>query len=203
MSKIQIQRMVETGDFVKHAKPAIYSTKDPYQLFAVHRLTYECYLSKKSDSPSLEGLWTPHPDFDQIPESTIYIAELEGKIVGSVSITMDGLRGLPLDSSFFRTCALVRTQRSRLVQLWRLLIKESCPIKDSIRELLLATAAEHFRAQAIETVLLFVQEDHMHTCTKFFEATPIALVRSIPETMDAPHVLLRCDLEKSADLPSA
>src|SRR5579871_4483303 len=107
-------RTIETGDFAGEYKPNIHPITHSRQLFDVYRLTYECYMSQGHFPLHPDGLWIPHPDFDHLAETTILVAELEEEIVGTVSITIDGKMGLPLDDKFARTCTLIRAGGKRI-----------------------------------------------------------------------------------------
>ncbi len=97
--------ILESGDFSGEIKPEIHPLAHSRELFEIYRLTYTCYLATANPARP-DGLWIPHANFDHIPETTILVAELDKEIVGSVSITIDGLKGLPMDREFPRNCML-------------------------------------------------------------------------------------------------
>ena len=126
MNQTPLMKVIETGDFAGESRPTIHPIATSRQLFELYHLAYECYRLEGQHLP-LNGLWIEHPDFDHIPETTILVAELNEEIVGTISITLDGTRGLPLDKGFDRTCMIMRACGIRMAQVWRVLIKESCP----------------------------------------------------------------------------
>jgi hypothetical protein len=188
-------RIIETGDFAGEIRPAIHPITHSRQLFDVYRLTYECYLARGHYLPRLDGLWIPHPDFDHVAETTILVAELEGEIVGTVSITLDGTRGLPLDEKFKNTCMLIRSGGKRLAQVWRLLVKESCSLKDPILTSLVYEAVHHLLLRGIHTSLFFVQEQHAEPCRELLNAVTLTSALSAHGLSNARSILMRAETD--------
>jgi N-acyl amino acid synthase FeeM len=203
MNKTKRMKVVETGDFAGEIKPVIHPVVHSRQLFEVYRLTHECYSANGSHLPSLDGIWIPHPEFDHIVETTILVAELDGQIVGTVSITKDGPRGLPADKQFGPTCALMRSSRRRLAQVWRLLVRESCPLKQPISTSLLSAAVHHLLSEEIQTTLFFIQDKHAELCRKLLNAITLVRTGNGRGQPNACDTLLRSDLENlKSDLKS-
>ncbi len=193
-NKIQL-KIVETGDFAGEVRPEIHKLANSRELFDLYRLTYECYQADGHPLPNADGLWIPHPEFDHLPTTTIFIAQLGGEMVGTVSITMDGTLGLPLDKKFPNTCRLNRLKGRRVAQVWRLLVRESCPIKSSIVVSLLTEATQRLMAEGAQTCLYVVQEKLTATCCDLLNAIVLTSIASAPGLPHSKSVLMLTELD--------
>lgn len=195
MDKNTPKKVVETGDFSGEAGPTIHAVANSRELFEVYRLTYECYLAVGHGRPHPDGLWIPFPEFDHIPETIIFVAELDGKIVGSITLTRDGAHGLPSDKNFNRTSLLIRTEGRKLAEVWRLVVSGSCPDKPRILTSLMAHVTKRLLSEGIQTCLLFVQAEHVDLCRQRLNVVTLSHGKTIPGSSSASSVFMRCDVE--------
>src|SRR5262249_52872424 len=138
--------------------------------------------------------WIPHPEFDHIPETQIFVAEVEGEILGSISVTQDGMRGMPIDTEFPRTSMITRSQGRRLAQVWRFLVRDSGTLKDTVICHLLSAAVNHMQVQHMEIAFLCVPEEQASACQDYMKAVPLTRLRSARGLSAAMSLLLRADL---------
>src|SRR5262245_29486021 len=81
-------------------RPIIRPIRDLAELQQVYRLTHDCYVENGYVKPHPTGMIVHYPQFDHIPETTILVAVINGRIVGSVSLTQDGPGGFSIDDDF-------------------------------------------------------------------------------------------------------
>jgi hypothetical protein len=75
---------------------------------AVHRLTYKVYLKQGYCLPHRDGLLLHYPALDGIKETRVFVAEENGRVVGTNSYTVDGPEHLPEDVDFPNEMKLLR-----------------------------------------------------------------------------------------------
>ncbi len=101
--------------------PITITTADtPDQLRDVHRLTYEAYLAEGLCGRDPSGRLQHYPHLDGIPETTVVTAMDGNKLVGTVSITVDGPAGLHVDEDFPEVMSGLRASRGRVAAAWRI-----------------------------------------------------------------------------------
>ena len=187
-------RIVEAGDFAGSSMPTVRPIAHSRELFDVYRMTYQCYRTENKLN-SEDGLCIPHPEFDHIDDTTILVAEWGGEILGTISLTLDGKHGLPLDKNLNRTCALSRAEGRPLAQAWRLLAKDSCPT-DVIVTSLITEATQRLLSQNIQTSLWMVQERYSPLCHMLLNPVMLTRIASARGASKVNSVLLRGDAEK-------
>jgi hypothetical protein len=70
--------------------------------------------------PRPDGKLIHYPHLDGIPETTVLVALLDGQVVGTNSLTLDGPRGLHVDHDFKPACDAIRGEGRRLAASWRI-----------------------------------------------------------------------------------
>jgi hypothetical protein len=188
-------RIIETGDLAGEITPVIQPVTNSRQLFDIYRLAYESYQTSDHFVPRLDGLWISHPNIDHSAQTMILTAKLDDELVGTVSMTRDGPQGVPLDQDLSRTCELIRSGRRSMAQVWRLLVKESCPIKLSILSCLLSAATQHLLSQGVQTILYLVQDKHAEECRDLANGLILTRMPSAPGLSNAQSVLMRSETE--------
>lgn len=191
-------KTVESGDFAALAIQ-IRPINNSRELFDIYRMTYECYQSHTKPESHPDGLWIPHPEFDHIPETTILIAEMEGRIVGSVSLTRDSNNGLPMAQSCDRTCALVRANHRNLAGVWRLLVRPGEATKEAIALSLLSDLKKRLLDEHIQTCLLSVSADYIDLCGPLLHPVMLFQGQMARGLSNLPGVFLRCDVENFSE----
>lgn len=74
----------------------------------VYQMTYRMYLQSGYIKPNRDAEYRHYRHLDRIPETSVFVTEDEGKIVGTNSLTVDGLAGLHVDVDFPDAVAMVR-----------------------------------------------------------------------------------------------
>ena len=189
-------RTVESGDFASRSGITIHPVTNSHEFFEVYRMAYDAYRDQDSPPASKDSVWIPFPEFDHASASTILVAERQGEIVGSVSITFDGPRGLPLDKSFGgRPAFLFRNQGLRLAEIWRLVTKATVADGSMIAAALLQDVVERLKQQEIQTSLVSVLFPYAALCREQLKAVTLWSGHASTASLVQPSTLLRFDLQ--------
>jgi hypothetical protein len=90
------------------------------ELDAVYRLIHDGHVERGQCEPQPDGRLIHYPRLDNIPETTVIVALVRGRIVGTSSVTLDGERGLHTDEDFKAECDAIRLERRPLCASWRI-----------------------------------------------------------------------------------
>ena len=95
--------------------------EDYSRLDEVYRLTHDTLAESGNIKQTIDGKIATCPHLDKIPETTILIAEYQGKIVGTISVTVDSSQGLHTDNWFKPETDEIRSTISgNLASSWRI-----------------------------------------------------------------------------------
>jgi hypothetical protein len=191
-------KIVRTGDFKYNEGWDIHPVSNSQELFDVHRLTHDSCVAKGLIKSRLDGLWVPHPDFDLIPQTTILVASIESEVVGSISFTKDGSRGLIADTIFKKTCSLIRTENRSMAEIWRLVLKPSFSEREKVAEALMQTAARSLIAEGSQTCLLSIYPEYIALCERLLNVVVLTGTNSVHGLPSFQTVFMRSDLETLA-----
>lgn len=78
------------------------------ELQAVYELTYRVYSEEGYCQRRDDGRLQHYPHLDEIAETTVVIGRVDNKLIGSVSVTVDGPLGLHADDDFPAAMRIVR-----------------------------------------------------------------------------------------------
>lgn len=108
-------------------KKVLDSTKDKVQvrlvenaaeMDAVYRLTHDAYLKQGYCTLQPNRKLVHYPHLDNISETKVLVALKNSKIVGTISFTVDGPKGLPADIDFKSEVDKLRRKGLALVSSW-------------------------------------------------------------------------------------
>jgi len=95
--------------------------KDYSRLDEVYKLTHDTFVISGEISPQASGKITTSPHLDTHPDTSILIAEQEGKIIGTITVTIDSGEGLNMEKWFKKELLEYREKHSsKLGSTWRL-----------------------------------------------------------------------------------
>lgn len=121
--------------------------------------------------PTIDGKFGSCPHLDKIPETTILIAEHQGKIVGTISATVDNTHGLHADMLFKSETDEIRSTISgNLASSWRI---ATDPKYRGSRLLVLNLIKETFKIgmeKEVEVCLFAFQTKHVRIYQRIINA---------------------------------
>ena len=88
----------------------------------VYRLTHDSFVAAGLCERQPHQMIIHHPDQDVIPETIVFLVEIKGELVGTVSFTIDSEFGLMVDSGFKQQIDKYRKFYSKVANFWRLAI---------------------------------------------------------------------------------
>lgn len=162
------------------------------ELDKIYYLTHDIYVKNGYYKPNEEGKLSHYPQLDNIPETTVFIAIKDGEIVGTNSITLDGIMGLHVDLDFPDEVNKVRKERRRLVASWRIVTNNGIKV---IVGLIKKTVDHALNILKADTALFTFHPKHESFYQKYLNAKTIARSDCISKLENAPAVLMRVDKE--------
>jgi hypothetical protein len=162
----------------------------------VYRLTHDMYVEAGYCKPQPNGLLRHYPHLDDIPQTIVFVAEQDGKIVGTNSLTFDGPAKLHVDEDFPEEVEKIRricnmTGR-KLAASWRLATHPKA--RNSLRvvlELINATMTEGSNRH-MNLLLFTFNPKHEGFYEKLLGLKTIATSERC-EAVSAPGVLMKGD----------
>ena len=194
-------KIVRSGDFGHDEGLDVHTMSNSTELFDIHRLTHDSGVAKGLIKSRPDGVWVPHPDFDLIPQTTILVASIENVVVGSISLTRDGSRGLIADTIFKKTCSLIRAENRSVAEIWRLIVKPSLPEREKVAEVLMQVAAQSLIAEGIQTCLLSIYPEYIALCERLLNVVVLTGTNSVRGLPSFQTVFMRSDLEALSKHP--
>lgn len=93
-----------------------------HDLQRVYRLTHDSFVAAGLCEKQSHKMVIHHPDQDVIPETIIYMVEINGELAGTVTFTIDSEFGLMVDSGFKQQIDKYRKFYGKIANFWRLAI---------------------------------------------------------------------------------
>ena len=167
-----------------------------HDLINIYRLVHDAYVERGYIEPRSDGQLVLYPHLDHIPETTVLIAEQDGQIVGTNSLTVDSPRGLPSDEDFKKECDNIRAERRKLAGSWRLCTRTGFRDERSIVMELIARTVQMTLENKIETCVFTVHPRHARVYEKLLNMqTVVRREQTVKGLQNAPAVFMRCDYE--------
>lgn len=182
------------------AKIRVRSVRTSLEMDEVYRIVHDAYLERGYIEEQPYGKLIHYPHLDGIPETTVLVAIENSEIVGTNSVTFDGLYGMHVDEDFKEECDQIRLEKRVLAASWRIATRKSCRnVRKVVMELIQKTV-DHAIINGIETVLFSFNPRHERIYKKLLNMTTIARDdKSVAGLSNAPAVLMRADTEKLPD----
>lgn len=129
-------------------------------LHRVYRLTHDSYVDAGLYNNQTNRMIIHHPDQDVLPETTIYLVEIKGELVGTVTFTLDSEFGLMVDHGFKEQIDKYRRFYGRIASFWRLAISPSYHNDTRIIKHLLGIIARRLLKDQIPVCLFIFSPEH-------------------------------------------
>ena len=161
----------------------------------VYRLTHDSYVSKAYTEIQDNGLLLHYPEFDVIPETKVLAALQDGKMIGTISLTIDGPFGFTLDRDFRDDIAKLRDEGRRVAVIWRLVVREDCRSSRTVLLGLISAVTRLAISHGVNTYLFEVNPKHERVYMRLLNMSVVARNEGAQGLQHAPAVLLRGDDE--------
>ena len=164
----------------------------PHDMDAVWALTHDVYLQEGYCEPQESGRLIHYPHLDGIAETIVYIAEVDGELVGTNSLTLDGPAGLHVDQDFPVETAVMREWCNhmdyRLGASWRIVTDPAYHTTTSVASALFTATILGILEYDLEVVLFQFNPKHARVYKRLLGLTVLATGHC--GTVSAPAVLM-------------
>ncbi len=160
-----------------------------------HRLAHEAYVNAGYCDPTPDGRLRHYEDFDDRPETRVFLIRQGQEWVGTVSFTREGEGGLPIDGGFLPDIQDLQAQGRRVGVVWRLATLPRYRHSMQAVNALLKACVEWKLRQDLDTTLMMVHARHLKFYRRCFSMTLVREVAGVNKFSRIPVVLMRCDRE--------
>lgn len=152
--------------------------KDYSRLEEVYRLTHDTFVESGEIPPQKDGVVVTSKHLDHDSNTIILIAESHGKIIGTISATIDSENGLNVDNWFNKEVNIFRTMGiGKLGSSWRL---ATVPSYRGRRELIIDLINKAFDVlidEGCEVCLCALMNKHVKHYQKLMDAKVVTVKR--------------------------
>ena len=183
-------------------KYSISVLEDYSRLDEVYKLTHDTLVLSGEISPQDNGKIATSPHLDHHPDTTILIAEQEGKIIGTITVTLDGDQGLNMEKWFEEELAFYRnTYSCRLGSSWRLATDPSYRGKTRLIIDLYSKACKLLIEAGCGLCLCALMNRHTKTYQRLMDAKVVTTKTIKPFSKDIPMEisLMKINIELGLD----
>ena len=142
----------------------------------IHRLTHDTLVEAGDVAPRPDQKITLYPHLDVSPNTIVLVAEREGTIVGTNSLTIDGPDGLSTDFLFQRETDQLRREtlkRQRLGCSWRMATRREFRSQRTLIVDLMRQSMLNALAMDIDILLLAIDERRLTFYERLLGATAV------------------------------
>jgi hypothetical protein len=185
MDKIEIRKAVTLDD-----------------LHRVYRLTHDSFVAAGLCKKQSHQMVIHHPDQDVIPETIIFLVEIKGELVGTVSFTIDSEFGLMVDSGFKQQIDKYRKFYGKVANFWRLAIAPAYRNDTRILRHLLGIIASCLLKNQIPVCFFTFSPEHARIYEKLVNTEEVCRGVDSNELIDPKHaevVLMKLYPDKVPD----
>ena len=181
-------------------KIEIRAVQGPEELKAVYRMTHDAYVDMGFIRPRDDGMLIHYPHLDRINETTVLLALLDGRIVGTNSLTLDGPIGLHVDEDFGLETNHIRADGRTLAACYRMNTLPEVRLHNAIVMSLIRETVWRALESDVQTCLFIFHKRHERVYQRLLNMKTVAERSEIACVENFPAVFMRCDLET---LPAA
>lgn len=169
----------------------------PSDLDEVHRLTHDAYLALGYIDPQPDGRFRHYAAVEYAPENMVLVAADGDAIVGTISATIDGPCGLPVDHDFVPTCDAVRAEGRSVGVVWRMVTTPAHRANIKLALALIGASLEVLERFGTDTVLISPTPHHERAYEHVFGLRPIART-AVTSYVRTALVLMRGSVSEAA-----
>ncbi|MCK6473383.1 MAG: hypothetical protein L6R28_16690 [Planctomycetes bacterium] len=190
-----IDREPLESDAAAH-KVVVRPVRSSLELEEVYRLTHDAYVERNYCTPQPDGKLIHYPHLENIPETTVLVALQDGKVMGTVSLTLDGPQGIHADLDFADVARLARSEGRKLGAAWRMATRQTLRGERQVVMALIGEVVSYaFEVFDLDTFLCTFNPRHERIYGRLLGMRTIARNETSEGLENAPAVLMRCDRE--------
>ena len=164
----------------------------PDDMETVWRCTYDVYREQGYCDHDESGLLVHYPHLDGIDETTVYVVEDDGEIVGTNSLTLDGQAGLHVDADFPVETGVIRKwcrhMDWKLGASWRIVTRPDYHRSIAAVSALFQETIRGILEHKLDVVLFAFNPKHARAYQRLLGLTVLA--NGWCDTVSAPSVLM-------------
>lgn len=160
------------------------------ELHQVWHLSHDEYVRSGLIQPQLDRHYPLYPDLDGIPETTVLVAVEGGMMTGSMTMTMDGERGLPTDADYPAETQAERDKGRPLASCWRLATAFDCRSRHGVLAALMRHMTHLLVGLGEPTLLMECHPRHVLYYRRRFGFEAVGERKTTHGLTDAPSVLM-------------
>jgi len=165
-------------------------------MLSVWKLTHDAYVFSGYADPQPDGILRHYRHLDLIPETTVFTAEDDGDLLGTISVTEDGPHGLNVDQVFKDLVDPLRASGLKTASVWRLVTQPDFRKSLSVVTRLIGQAVEYFEKRQIVLVLMVVNPKHERFYQHMLCFQTISEVRNEKAVKGNPGILMMTDITR-------
>ncbi|RCU45702.1 N-acetyltransferase [Corallincola holothuriorum] len=163
---------------------------------SVYRLTHDAFVGAGLTPATKSGQLIHFPELDNMPKTKVIVAEVNGRIVGTNSITFDGPAGLHTDKFFPEETQSIRDEGRNLASSWRVAVDPSFRNQLKVIRSIFKQTFAVADAYNLECCLFTFYEKHEKIYQKLINARSLCKKSYSNEFYtDKTQVLMRVDIE--------
>lgn len=168
---------------------------------AIDRLAHDSLTSVGDILGHPSGRLRSFPQIDSAFETTRIVAQQGSRVIGTISMTLDGPHGMPADHAFEQELLAIRAERRRLGNVWRLATDAAIATGKGLVEDLIFSAIRLADENSLETVLFMVPPRFEQLYAMLLLAKRVTAGSLSIGDQELSAILMRVDRETAADSP--
>jgi len=139
----------------------------------VYRLTHESFYTAGLCEKQPQEMIIHHPNQDVIPQTQVYVAELEGRPVGSISFTIDSEYKMMVDPEFNLQVNKYRKFYGKAATVWRFIVLPEFQGDTRIFRHLISLASKWLLKNQVPVCFFTFSPEHARIYNKVFNMEEI------------------------------
>jgi len=173
----------------------IRKAETPEDFTSVEELTYKEYLKEDYIEPNSDKKFKKFRRWDTLPETSVFIAKADDKIIGTISVTTNNLTGFPIDHDFPEDVEKIKHEcivtSKHLGYCWRI-ITDSGYRDRKLAFYLIKRAIEFMCENHVHVILFVFNPKHVGFYKKALGFSVVKEQEAV-DSVNAPGVLMRSD----------
>lgn len=148
--------------------------KNKSELEEVYKLTYKSYYQAGLIGKNKNEKVIHHPELDSNNSTFIIAAKIGNRIIGTLTLSIDDVDGLPVDGSFKTETDKIRKEGLKLASCWRIAIDPEYNASVAVLIKIIQKMVDLIFKNNIDTVVFVFSPRHAKIYSKMINLIPIA-----------------------------